>query len=130
MFQVGEICIFNKDNIIPMSSDKIIYVRILERKFSPFLGGRYYIAKICDKDGKVLNNNAMKIKEIYLTKINYGEVVVVRYPEDVPIINARDVALVKLMAEKTINQFEEYAQKDILKLISKLELFATVINEY
>ena len=130
MFQVGEICIFNKDNIIPMSSDKIIYVRILERKFSPFLGGRYYIAKICDIEGNVLNNNAMKIKEIYLTKINYGEVVVVRYPEDVPIINARDVALVKLMAEKTMNQFEEYAQKDILKLISKLELFATVINEY
>lgn len=130
MFQVGEICIFNKDNIIPMSSDKIIYVRILERKFSPFLGGRYYIGKICDKGGNVLNNNAMKIKEIYLTKINYGEVVVVRYPEDVPIINARDVALVRLMAEKSMNQFEEYAQKDILKLISKLELFATVINEY
>lgn len=130
MFQVGEICIFNKDNIIPMSSDKIIYVRILERKFSPFLGGRYYMGKICDKDGNILNNTPMKIKEMYLTKINYGEVVVVRYPEDVPIINARDVALVRLMAEKSINQFEEYAQKDILKLISKLELFATVINEY
>ena len=88
------------------------------------------MGKICDKDGNILNNTAMKIKEMYLTKINYGEVVVVRYPEDVPIINSRDVALVKLMAEKTMNQFEEYAQIDILKLISKLELFATVINEY
>lgn len=126
--KVGDICLFNKDNEIPMSSDKIIYAKIIGKKFS--IRGWQYMCCISDANGTIINTNPMSVIKKYLTKLHPGEVVVVRYPEDIPIINMQDVAIIKILNSKFGTNLNEDLQIQLAKLIIKLELFAKVINEY
>lgn len=129
-FKVGEICIINKNNdIVPMSSDKIIYVKVKEIVRNIFFM-RIYRCQICDREGNILNETPLNCLAKHLHKLEDWQVVVVRYPEDIPIINEEDVKLIKLMNAKWGDQLSEHYQERITMLILKLELFSKVINEY
>lgn len=127
-FKVGDICLFNKDNKIPMSGNRILYTKIMSKKLS--IKGWLYMCCICDAEGIIVNENPMPVRKQYLTKLHPGEVVVVRYPEDIPIITVQDVSLIKGLNSIIGSKLDQGTQTQLAKLIVKLELFVKIINEY
>ena len=125
--QVGDICIFDKDNDMNLAGSAMNFVKITKKELGFF---RYiYHGVFCDEKGIVVGNVEMQFPARLLTPCDNTKQVIVRYPKDVPIVNRTEVEALKAMYEKYLSQGN---RKDtaVEKLILKLELFSTIIHEY
>ena len=125
--QVGDICIFDKDNDMNLAGSAMNFVKITKKELGFF---RYiYHGVFCNEEGTVVGNVEMQFPARFLTPYDSTKQVIVRYPKEVPIVNSTDVEALKAMYEKYLSQGN---RKDtaVEKLILKLELFSTIIHEY
>ena len=125
--QVGDICIFDKDNDMNLAGSAMNFVKITKKELGFF---RYiYHGVFCNEEGTVVGDVEMQFPARLLTLYDSTKQVIVRYPKEVPIVNSTDVEALKAMYEKYLSQGN---RKDtaVEKLILKLELFSTIIHEY
>lgn len=125
--EVGDICVFDKENNLNLSGESMNFVKITRKKRSIF-GNKYY-GVFCSKDGTTLSSSEMPIPVKKLSLYEKGQVVIIRYPSEVPIVKKEEVEILK----SVYNNYLERGNDRILrieKLILKLELFTTIIHEY
>jgi hypothetical protein len=130
--EVGDVCIFDKNNNLNLAGEKIAYVTIKAIKKGGLLNRDKYTVYISDKEGNCLNPEEMDVVGDLLTKLNPDEVVVFRYPEETPIINISEYNAMSRLYDKYMRHANDLDPDKITlaKLMLKLELFVKVIHEY
>lgn len=132
--KVNDICVFDQDNLLKIASNQYNYCRIVRIEYH-FLRNEYYIV-FCDRDGNPTSTNEQKVSPSLLRKLNPNEVVVTRYPYDMPIVKSDEVMILAQMYDKVLhdpyisNQMSETEKITMAKLIAKLQLFSAVIHQY
>ena len=136
--RVNDICILDKDNSLKLAGESMTYAKVI--KVHKGIFSNSYDVLICNKDGNPISSASLTFKEKQLTKLNPNEVVVIRYPEDVPIVKDYEVnALNKLymtfldeykLSSKLQSLFTERESIILAKLVVKLKLFSEIIHKY
>lgn len=130
-YNVGDVCIIDPENRLCISGKSIIYAKILKIK-------GFWIFKtanvcICDRQGNLRNEDPFDVFIHYLVPNgSRGDNVVIRYPENIPILTKEDFETYRKLYAISINHSswsEDFKNKCKI-LLEKIKFFSTIITEY
>jgi hypothetical protein len=130
MIKKGDICIIDPDNKAKFAGKKIVYLKVI--KVRGIFPRRMATGYMCGPGGVIINENPLVINTFYLAKNNSNvPKIVIRHPEDTPIINNNECEVYKkILSKVALNEITQDELKAAQTLLYKLEFYKDIYTEY